>query len=210
MAEFTQIIKSGKSQTAYLHRQALLTEINSNVTLIKELDRENPIVRPFIRFESNINDLLNDLKLANVELTTHLVKANAQIHNDESFITDKKLVNEQVFSACKAIDEYTQLLNSKGIQYPPDVKPVTSSGDLAAVLTTLDKNITTLVASQNKNVADLSKTLVNELKSYASCRSGPKAIQPKFRPKNSDSDYGEFDFLSKFEFFTAKCSNNLE
>ena len=84
------------------------------------------------------------MKLVNVELINHLENANPLIHNDESYKIDQKSVNEQVFSACKAIDEYTQLLNSKGIQYPPDVKPVTSSGDLAAILNTL-------VASQDKN-----------------------------------------------------------
>ena len=36
-------------------------------------------------------------------------------------------------------------------------------------------------------------------------------MQPKFKPKNNDSDYTEFkDFLNKFEFFTVKCSSNLE
>ena len=159
MTEFTQIIKSGKSQTAYLHRQALLDEIDRNVTLIKDLDRENPIARTFTRFESNVNELLNKLKLANVELATHLVKANPQINNDESYKTDKKIVNEQLFSACNAMDDYIELLNSKGIPYPPDVKPVTSSTDLATILNNL-------VTSHDKNAAahaDLSKTLFNQL-----------------------------------------------
>ena len=54
-----------------------------------------------------------------------------------------------------------------------------------------------MVASQDKNVADLSKNLIDQIKSQASSRSGPKAAQPKFKPKNNDSDYGEFkDFLS--------------
>merc|ERR1712002_1331877 len=57
----------------------------------------------------------------------------------------------------------------------------------------------------------LVKTLVNQLKSHATSRLGPKATQPKFKPKGNDSDYVEFkDFLSKFDFFTAKCSSNLE
>ena len=156
MTEFTQIIKSGKSQTAYLHRQTLLDEIDRNVTLINDLDRENPIVRTFTRFEYNVNKSLDELKLANVELDTHLVKSNPDINNDESYKIDQKIVREQVFSACKAIDDYTELLNSKNIPYPPDVKPVTSSGELAAILNNL-------VISQDKNAAahaDLSKTLV--------------------------------------------------
>ena len=118
MADFIQIIKSGNTQKAYSHRLAILNEINTNVNIIKELDGENPTIRPFIRFESNINDLLNDLKLANVELTAHLVKGNAQIHNDESFITDNKLVNEQVLLACNTVEDYVKLLNSKGKKIP--------------------------------------------------------------------------------------------
>ena len=176
MAQFTQIIKSGKSQSAYLHRQALLTEINTNVTLIKELDQENPIVRTFTRLESNVNDLLNDFKLANLELSTHLAKANPQIHNEESYMADTILVKDQLFSAFKAMEDYIQLLNSKGITYPPEVKPTSSSPDLAAILTSQGKILTALVASQDKNAAaqaDLSKTLVDQLKSYAFSRSGP-------------------------------------
>ena len=68
MADFNQLIKSGKSQTAYSHRQALLGEIDLNVNLIKDLDQDNPIARTFNRLESNVNELLDQLKLANVEL----------------------------------------------------------------------------------------------------------------------------------------------
>ena len=182
MADFTQLIKSGKSQTAYLHRQALLSEIGQNILMIKELDQENPNSRTFNRLELKNKELLDDLKLANVELNTHLLKANPQIDNDESYKSDQKLIRDQLFLSFSVIDDYTELLNSKGISCPLDVKPESSSGDLAAVLTTLDKNLTALVASQDKNVADLSKTLVNQMKSHASSRSGPKATQPKFKP----------------------------
>ena len=71
MTDFTQLIKSGKSQTAYSHRQAILNEINLNVTLIKDLDRENPIARTFTRFETNVNELLSKLKSANLDLTIY-------------------------------------------------------------------------------------------------------------------------------------------
>ena len=79
-------------------------------------------------------------------------------------------------------------------------------------MSTLDKNLTDVVTSQNQNVADLSKSLVDQIKSHtASSKSGPKPAQPKFKPKGNDSDYGEFkDFLSKFEFFTSKCNTNVE
>ena len=235
MAEFTQLIKSGNTQKAYSHRQAILNEIKRNVSLIKELDQENPIARTFNRVETNVNESLNKLKLANIDLDTYLVKSNPDIYNDESYKIDQKSVNEQFFEACNTMDDYIKLLNSKGTTYPPDVKPE-CSGDLAAILTsqdkilntlvtsqdknavaqnklmtTLDKNLNAIVVSQGKNVTDLSTKLVNQIKSQVSSKSGPKALQPKFKPKNNDSDYSEFkDFLKKFEFFTVKCSSNLE
>ena len=167
MAEFTTLIKSGKIQTAYLQRQATLKEIGRNVLLIKDLDQENPNSRTFNRLESNANKSLEELKLGNRELNIQLHKANPDIDNDESYKADQKLVREQQFSLFKVIDEYTELLHSKKIPYPPDVKPVTSSGDLAAILnnlvasqdknalaqdkimTTLDKNLSAMIASQD-------------------------------------------------------------
>ena len=58
----------------------------------------------------------------------------------------------------------------------------------------------------------LDKNLAAVVKSHASnSKSGPKPAQPKFKPKGNDSDYGEFkDFLSKFDFFKAKCSTKVE
>ena len=50
-----------------------------------------------------------------------------------------------------------------------------------------------MVTSQNKNVADLSKSLVDQIESHtSSSKTGPKALQPKFKPKCNDSDYTEF------------------
>ena len=123
MAEFTTIIKSGKIQAAYLQRQATLTEISQNVLLIKDLDQENPNSRTFNRLESNANKSIDELKLANRELNIQLHKANPDIDNDESYKADQKLVREQQFLLFKVIDEYTELLHSKKIPYPPDVNP---------------------------------------------------------------------------------------
>ena len=119
MAQFIQIIKSGKSQAAYSHRQALLSELDLNVNLIKDLDQDSPNARTFNKLESNVDKLLEQLKSANLELATHLAKANPQINNEESYITDQKLVKEQLFSAFKATEDYIALLNSKDITYPP-------------------------------------------------------------------------------------------
>ena len=84
MAEFTELIKSGKIKAAYLQRQATLKELSQNVLLIKELDQENPNSRTFNRLESNANKLLDELKLVNGELDIQLIKANPDINNDDS------------------------------------------------------------------------------------------------------------------------------
>ena len=209
MTEFTyiQLIKSGKVRTAYLHRQALLDQLKQNELLIKDLDQDTPNARTFTRLESNANKALEEWKVADRDLSIQLLNANPDIKNDKSYMADQKLARDQQFSLINVIDDYIELLNSKGILYPPD-KPESSSGDLAAVLTTLDKSavaqekiLNTLVASQDKNAAaqaDLSKTLVNQLKSHATSRLGPKATQPKFKPKGNDSDYAEFkDFFKE-------------
>ena len=47
------------------------------------------------------------------------------------------------------------------------------------MINTLDKNLTDVLASQNKNASDLSQSLVNQIKSHtASSKSGPKPAQP--------------------------------
>ena len=95
MAEFTDLIKSGKIQAAYLQREATLKEISRNVLSIEELDQENPNSRTFNRLESNANKLLDELKLANRELDILLEKANPDFDKDESYKADQKLVREQ-------------------------------------------------------------------------------------------------------------------
>ena len=135
MAEFNTLIKSSKIQTAYFERNATLDEISQNILSIKTLDQQNPKSRTFSRLESNASKSLEELKLANRELNLLLMKANPNYSDDESYKTDQKLVREQQFLLYDEIDKYTQLLHSKGIQYPPDVKPDISSGDLAASLT---------------------------------------------------------------------------
>ena len=129
MATFNQLIKSGKVKAAYLKRQATLEQINRNVLSINNLDQETPNVRTFIRLESNANKTLEELKVANIELDTLLFEANPDFRNEENYIADQKLVIDKEFSLFNAIEDYIQLLNSKGISYPPDVKPVTGPAD---------------------------------------------------------------------------------
>ena len=224
MATFNDLICSGKIKSAFVLKQAKLADITDKVQMINDLDKLSPKSRIFSRYETDANESLSELKAAIEDLYILLHKANPDIDNDESYKADLKLVSEQQLLLYKVMDDYIELLHSKGITYPPDIKPVSSSGDLAAILnnlvasqdknavaqdkimTTLDKNLTAMVASQDKNaaerdknVADLSKNLVDQIKSQSSNnRSGPKAAQPFFSSKNNDSDYGEFnDFFNE-------------
>ena len=164
-------------------------------------------------------------------MDTLLFEANPDFRNEENYIADQKHVRKQEFLLMDEIENYIQLLNSKGIEYPPEVKPETLPANLSDILNNLvasqnknindvvasqnknlTQNLTDVIAAQNKNVSDLSQSLVNQLKTHtASSTKGPKPAQPKFKPKGNDSDYGEFkDFYSKFEFFTSKCNTNVE
>ena len=154
-----------------------------------------------------------------------MANENPDISDDESYIADQNQLRKQEFLFFDTIENYIQLIHSKGIEYPPEIKPVTGSVDLSdilnnliasqnslaasqnknaitqdRILSTLDKNLTDVVTSQNQNVADLSKSLVDQIKSHtASSKTGPKALQPKFKPKGNDSDFAEFSsLLNKF------------
>ena len=148
MAEFTDLIKSGKIPAAYLHRDAILKDISQKVLLIQELDQEKPNSRTFGRLESNANKSLDELKLAIRDLDILLTKENSDISNDKSYIADQITVRTQEFSLINVIEDYIQLLHSKEISYLPEVKPVTSSGDLSAILNNLVASQNNLAASQ--------------------------------------------------------------
>ena len=77
------------------------------------------------------------------------------------------------------------------------------------VVASQTQNLTNVIDAQNQNVADLSTSLVNQIKSHtASSSKGPKPTQPKFKPKGNDSDFAEFSsFLSQFEFFYSRLQN---
>ena len=121
MATFNDIIKSGKCKAAYLKRQATLEQINRSVLAINKLDQKTPNVRTFTRLESSAEKAIEQLKGINIELDTLLFEANPDIKSEEKYIADQKLVIEKEFSLFNAIENYIQLLNSKDIEYPPEV-----------------------------------------------------------------------------------------
>ena len=58
MASFVDVIKSGKIETAYLQKQAALTDVDDNCKLINDLNVETPNLRIFSRYEANANSSL--------------------------------------------------------------------------------------------------------------------------------------------------------
>ena len=196
MATFKDLIKSGKVQAAYLHRGAILDEIYKNVLSIEKLDQETPNVRTFDRLETNANKSLEELKLAKRELYILLEQANHDIKDDEEYIADQKLVLDNEFALLNAIEDYIQLLHSKEIVYPPEVKPEIGLCDLSAILSNLVTSQNKLAEAQDKNaqaqdknaqaqdkmINTLDKNLSAVVKSYeSSSKSGPKPTQPKFK-----------------------------
>ena len=160
MAKFSDLIKFGKVQIVYLNRNAILNDIYKNVLSIERLDQENPSKRTFERQETLANNSLEELKAANRELYILLEQANHNIKDDDEFKADQKEVLDNEFALINAIEDYIKVLNDKGIEYPPEVKPEPLPGNLSDILNNLvasqTKNITDVVTSQTKNVFDLS------------------------------------------------------
>ena len=138
MAKFVDLIKSGKVKTAYLQKQGALADMTYNLNLIKDLDTVTPNLRVFSRLEAGANSALDKLRVTSNELSIVLLDANPDIASDESYVADLKYDRGQHFGLCNAIDEYTDFLSSKGITYPPEIKPVDKSGDIAAILASQD------------------------------------------------------------------------
>ena len=137
MATFTSLVKSGKVQAAYLHRGAILIDIYEKDLSIERLDQETPNARTFERLETKATKSLEELKLAKRELYILLEQANHDIKDDEEYIADQKLGLDNEFALLNAIEDYIQLLNSKGIKYPPEVKPETLPANLSVILNNL-------------------------------------------------------------------------
>ena len=119
MAKFSDQIKFGKCQAAYLKREAILDEIDKIVLSIAKLDQDNPKLRIFKRQETNANKSLEDLKAANIDLYILLEQANHNIKDDEEYIADKTRIIDKECSLINAIENHITLLNTKGIKYPP-------------------------------------------------------------------------------------------
>ena len=233
MAKFLDLIKSGKIKAAYSIKQAAITDVNKNCQLINDLDVDTPNVRVFSMYEANANSSLETLKTASKDLDVLVLKVNPQMAADEAYKSDQKSERGHILKLCNAIEDYTQVLNDKGITYPPEVKPADNSGDLAALITQQDKLLSSLLDAQNKNQEaqniyqdKLLNTLVSSnndlvasnkinnddlVKAQSNKTSSPKAIQPIFTSKGDDSDFGVYrDFIDRFNFFVAKCSNKAE
>ena len=137
MAKYSDQIKFGKCQAAYLKREAILDEIDNNVISIAKLDQDNPKLRIFKRQETNANKSLEDLKAANRDLYILLEQANHNIKDNEEYIADKTRMIDKQFSLINAIENYITLLNNKGIKYPPEVKPEMLPANLSDILNNL-------------------------------------------------------------------------
>ena len=151
MATFNDLIKTSKVKAAYLKRNATLREINNKALSIDELDKETPNVKTFERLETNAIKSLEELKAVCSDLNIALENENPNIAKDESYIADQKQLRKEEFLLFDAIENYIKLLNDKGIEYPPEVKPVTLPTDLTDILNNLVTSQNKLAEAQDKN-----------------------------------------------------------
>ena len=145
MASFTSLIKSGKIKTAYLHKQAVLEDINTHVQIITELDKDSPSERVFSRMERDADTTIHDLKVAIRELSKLLYEQNPEISTDTDFLSDQKNNRGEMLCLFHVIDEHIKVLNVKGIKYPPDIEPTMVPTDIGIMV---QKSIETLISAQ--------------------------------------------------------------
>ena len=213
MTTFKEIIKTKPVLSLYTQRDTELLALENKVDKLDGLDKENPNLRIFTRIEAESNDALMKLEKANKALIHSLLKHNPDIKSDQSYKDDQKNVRDVDFKCINAIESYIQVLNDKGITYPPESKPNSTFSDVAQVLqettkmtnqllTRQDENTAKLLTSQGENIEKILKT---------SSAGAPKPSQPFFHSKQNDTDYATFkDFLSRFEHFTKKVANGAD
>ena len=231
MTTFSSLIASGKIESAYLTKQAVLVDIDKDLQMINTLDKENPSSRKFSRLEQSAEASVVELKAAGREFSKLLFKANPNIKSDDTYIAEDKREKELLMSLFDAIEKYIKLLNDKGVPYPPDVKPSLGHSDIASILDNQSKTmesflkaqetkheslVKTLVNSQNQNLKEIVTSQDKNLKEIVSSQdksisrsSAPKASQPSFIAKGSDVDFANFaEFLKKFEFYVSSVAND--
>ena len=148
MATFSDLIQSGKIKAAYLKKQTAVTDINRNVQLVNDLDKDSPNIRVFTRIDNSASESLQKLKDALCDLDFLLHEANPEIETDEEYIADQKHVRDSQFGLFQVIDDYSDTLNNAGIKYPPEVIPAKAPADLADVLAQLAQSQAQLVKCQ--------------------------------------------------------------
>ena len=127
MASFNELIKSGKIEAAFLQKQVAAVAVDTNVQKITKLDQVNPNARTFSRLEQAALKSIDTLNAAIDNLNSLLLQANPEIVTDVNYLSDRDY-NMNVESCLHSvIDTYIELLDTKGINYPPEIKPSTGS-----------------------------------------------------------------------------------
>ena len=97
MATFSDLIQSGKIKAAYLKKQTAVADIDRNVQLVNDLDKDSPNIRVFTRIDNSASESLQKLKDVLCDLDLLLHEANPEIETDEEYIADQKHIRESQF-----------------------------------------------------------------------------------------------------------------
>ena len=217
MTKFSDLVKSGKLEAAFLTNKVALASVDDCVQSICELDKVTPNARTFSRYETRALEVIKTLNLTLDELNKLLFKAEPNIDTDVDYVSIKKYNRDQITVLYNVMDEYISVLHDKGIPYPSEIKHG-AQPDLASIVSTLVKSqkedITSLVKSQEQTVSDIVSGVTksqSENIELLSKTSSPKHVQPIFTSEQNNSDYSNFrDFLDKFLFYTKRCASNSE
>ena len=212
MASFADCLSHSKINAAYIKRNAVIMDMNSTVSFINQLNRDNPKTRQFLTFEKEAETLLIKVKHENNLFIQLLLSAAPDISSDVSFTQDQNSFRSTTLACINSLDDFRTLLELKNLvptiteQQATATAAATTSADVASLIQHLSKNLTTLT-DLGKKQAVTSKQHVEALASSK----GPKPTQPHFEPKGDAQDYLNYkNFLNKFEYFVKSVSDKKD
>merc|ERR1712240_977814 len=99
-----------------------------------------------------------------------LYKGNPDVKADDEYVADKKLTRDAEFKLFNAIDEYIDILTTKGIKYPPVMGnvPPASPTDLSHILAQLVQCQTDNAKATSNQMAAQAQATSDQLAANAS------------------------------------------
>ena len=208
MSTFNECLAHQKINAAYIRRNAAVMDLNSVVSQVKSLDKDNPKPRIFLQHEKELESLALKVKTENNMMVQLMLSAQPDISSDSTFTSDQSGIRASTLSSINVVDEYRTILETKGLvpSLAQTQNQDATSGEFSDMLKQLGKNLT-MLTEIGKSQTEMSKKQVEAI----NASKGPKPVQPTFTPKGDVSDYLTFkNFLENFTYFVQNVPNNKD